>query len=133
MPYVGAIADIPKNWTLCDGNNGTPNLTGRFLEGVTSNPKEFKIAGLPNITGFIYYVLGTPYGISSSPSLGNLKSSGIFSSTFSGGLNTSNQALYFGAYTLKIDASISSPVYRNDITTVQPNSYTVFYIMKIKK
>ena len=31
--WSGAIVDIPFGWVLCDGNNGTPNLTDRFLIG----------------------------------------------------------------------------------------------------
>ena len=56
LPYVGSIADIPSGWALCNGTNGTPDLTGRFLEGVTSASaiKAFKAAGLPNITGEIF-------------------------------------------------------------------------------
>lgn len=29
--WSGKIADIPSGWFLCDGNNGTPNLSGRFV------------------------------------------------------------------------------------------------------
>lgn len=29
--WSGSIATIPSGWALCDGNNGTPNLTGRFV------------------------------------------------------------------------------------------------------
>lgn len=29
--WAGAIVDIPAGWALCDGNNGTPNLTDRFV------------------------------------------------------------------------------------------------------
>lgn len=31
--WSGAIVDIPTNFALCDGNNGTPNLTDRFIIG----------------------------------------------------------------------------------------------------
>ena len=31
--WSGAIADIPAGWYLCDGNNGTPNLTDKFVIG----------------------------------------------------------------------------------------------------
>lgn len=35
IPYFGEVADIPLNWALCDGSNGTPNLTnGRGVVGV---------------------------------------------------------------------------------------------------
>ena len=31
--WSGAIVDIPDGWTLCDGNNGTPDLRDRFVVG----------------------------------------------------------------------------------------------------
>lgn len=29
-------SSIPSGWFLCDGNNGTPNLVGRFVRGASS-------------------------------------------------------------------------------------------------
>lgn len=31
--WAGAIVDIPDDWALCDGNNGTPDLRERFVIG----------------------------------------------------------------------------------------------------
>ena len=31
--WAGAIDTIPEGWKLCNGSNGTPNLTGRFIVG----------------------------------------------------------------------------------------------------
>lgn len=31
--WSGSIVSIPAGWYLCDGNNGTPNLTDRFVVG----------------------------------------------------------------------------------------------------
>jgi len=31
--WSGTAADIPTGWALCDGTNGTPNLTDRFILG----------------------------------------------------------------------------------------------------
>jgi hypothetical protein len=31
LMWSGSIATIPTGWALCDGNNGTPNLTNRFV------------------------------------------------------------------------------------------------------
>lgn len=31
LPWTGAISAIPSGFVLCDGNNGTPNLTDRFV------------------------------------------------------------------------------------------------------
>lgn len=32
--WVGTLASIPSNWLLCDGNNSTPNLLGKYLLSV---------------------------------------------------------------------------------------------------
>lgn len=34
--WHGTIANIPAGWVICDGNNGTPNLLGKFVEGVAT-------------------------------------------------------------------------------------------------
>lgn len=31
--WYGAVVDIPPGFVLCDGNNGTPDLRGRFIRG----------------------------------------------------------------------------------------------------
>ena len=31
--WSGSTSDIPTNWHLCDGTNGTPDLRGRFVIG----------------------------------------------------------------------------------------------------
>lgn len=33
IDWSGTIADIPVGWGLCDGTNGTPNLSDRFVMG----------------------------------------------------------------------------------------------------
>lgn len=34
--WAGLVGDIPPGWVLCDGNNGTPNLTNKMLRGNSS-------------------------------------------------------------------------------------------------
>ena len=34
--WSGTIANIPAGWVICDGNNGTPNLLAKFVEGVAT-------------------------------------------------------------------------------------------------
>jgi len=38
--WSGSIVNIPSGWLLCDGNNGTPDLTDNFVIGAgdTYNP-----------------------------------------------------------------------------------------------
>lgn len=35
--WSGTIANIPSGWNLCDGTNGTPDLTDRFIVGSTTD------------------------------------------------------------------------------------------------
>jgi len=37
MMWSGYSDSIPSGWALCDGNNGTPDLRGRFVVGAWSN------------------------------------------------------------------------------------------------
>ena len=34
--WHGLLANIPSGWVLCDGNNGTPDLLARFVNGVAT-------------------------------------------------------------------------------------------------
>ena len=34
--WHGTIANIPAGWVICDGNNATPNLLARFVQGVAT-------------------------------------------------------------------------------------------------
>ena len=45
MTWSGNIANIPKGWALCNGSNGTPDLTDRFLVGAAVD-----IANIPRTT-----------------------------------------------------------------------------------
>lgn len=122
LPYVGELADIPKGWALCDGSNGTPNLTGRFLEGTTTKANMFVEAGLPNITGK-HYTDNTSSEYYYSPS-------GVYTYIHGKNLTLEGSTSYTSGWLL-FDASRCSSIYGNS-NTVQPASYTVYYIMKIK-
>jgi len=34
--FNGSFSDIPSNWALCDGSNGTPDLVGQFIIGTAT-------------------------------------------------------------------------------------------------
>jgi len=36
LMWHGTIANIPTGWLICDGNNSTPNLLARFVQGVAT-------------------------------------------------------------------------------------------------
>lgn len=109
---------IPTNWHLCDGTNGTPDLTGRFLEGTGSYSGEFKDAGLPNITGTGGEILHN-----------NVTTGALYYCNFIGFRTYPDGPYSSGIY--GFDASRSNPIYGAS-DTVQPASYTVYYIMRVK-
>jgi microcystin-dependent protein len=41
--WYGNINEIPSGWVLCDGNNGTPDLRGRFILGVNPSTNKSSI------------------------------------------------------------------------------------------
>lgn len=43
--WNGAADHIPEGWALCDGNNGTPNLSGRFVVGFDPNDAAYNTVG----------------------------------------------------------------------------------------
>ena len=124
LPYVGNLADIPRGWALCDGSNGTPDLTGQFLEGTTTKANMFVEAGLPNITG-----TWADAELSNDNDWGF--SSGAFRRKWYSFRHDSGNGNGSGCWYIDFDASRCSFIYGNS-NTVQPSSYTVYYIMKIK-
>ena len=43
--WSGSIEDIPSGWALCDGLNGTPDLSNRFILGVADQEEPGSIGG----------------------------------------------------------------------------------------
>ena len=128
LPYVGDLKDIPKKWALCDGTKGTPDLRdGRFLEG-SFTPKTKHEAGLPNIKGAFFVALQSGGTTWVDVINGSVRSRAVSTSHW-----IDNNAGYVANYTFDINASRSSSIYSDSVSTVQPKSYTVFYIMKVKK
>lgn len=37
MMWSGSVAAVPSGWVICDGNNGTPDLSERFIVATVSN------------------------------------------------------------------------------------------------
>jgi len=48
--WSGSIGSIPAGWYLCDGSNGTPNLTDRFIIGAGSTYAVNGTGGVSSVT-----------------------------------------------------------------------------------
>lgn len=131
LPYTGSLSDIPKNWYLCDGTNGTPDLRNQFLMGWGNNSvKNLVQAGLPNITGMIKNDRGVGYLISNAQEKGS-GFGALYLQDASINLDIEGAVLGGHSYDFGFDASMSNKIYGRS-NTVQPPSYVVYYIMKIK-
>lgn len=122
LAYTGNLDKIPSGWSLCDGTNGTPDLRGRFLEGMgTHSVCSYIAPGLPNIIGetnIDMYASWLAYA------------SGAF--VISGTAGAGDDGTGSGdVFRVRFDASRSSSIYGAS-TTVQPSAYVVYYIMKTK-
>ena len=122
-------------WLLCNGQSAVaypqlkaivgstvPNLNGRFLEGTTSTPRNFKEAGLPNIVGehtSEHVVVGKHLNSGAFFDYPNISRGGATTRTYG----------YIDGASWKFDASRCSSVYGKS-STVQPASYTVRYYIK---
>ena len=48
--WSGSIGSVPSGWYLCDGSNGTPNLTDRFIIGAGSSYAVNATGGATSVT-----------------------------------------------------------------------------------
>lgn len=99
--WSGTVASIPSGWVICDGTNGTPNLTGQFVVhadadaagtynvGDTGGSNTVTLAET-NLPGHTHSVSGTTAsdGAHTHNVSGNTSTTGAHTHTLSG--NTSN-------------------------------------------
>ena len=118
LPYIGDLSKIPHGWFLCDGNNGTPDLRDRFLQG-SAVPGQFIEAGLPNLVGSLNRALFNVDGK-------------LFKNMYP--IYKAIQDIpkdYITAHDIEFNAHSYNAIYKDECNTVQPPAYTVYYIMRI--
>ena len=49
--WSGSVATIPAGWALCDGNNGTPDLSGKFIIGSGTRTEKIKTQSGTTVNG----------------------------------------------------------------------------------
>ena len=115
--YIGTMASCP----LATLGIGTWEKVseGRVLQGSDSNHNAGTTieAGVPNITGTATLVASTSGSTTGTGAMSGSSNSGT--SSYGGGSGNDNNAV------VRFDASNSSSVYRNDVTTVQPPAFVV--------
>lgn len=120
--YPELFAAIGTTYGEGDGSTtfNLPNLIGRFIEGASTAGIEHE-AGVPNIRGGVSWLNSSNASASSSGALYYITTS------------TNKMTVSYGTEVpsdVGIDASRSSSVYKNDVTTVQPPSVTALPCIK---
>ena len=118
--YAKLFSAIGTTWGAGDGSTtfNLPNSIGRFAEGAATSGS-YKSAGLPNIEGSTTLIQHMLY----SAGTGAISTPDNTESGFNRGSGIGQRK------NLTFDASRSNSIYGNS-STVQPNSFTVQYIIK---
>ena len=131
ISWFGESNNIPENWAICDGTNGTPDLRNRFIIGVSDQIQfgniggntsvQLKKANLPPIgTGF--FSCDSHHGWYHHPTNGFIKFQGSYS------VSTKNGESDNWGSNIKID--LTEGMNSSPINIINPY-YALFYIMKL--
>lgn len=129
---------IPDNWAVCDGTNGTPDLSGKFIKGTsdrtevgtTGGQTEIKIttSTLPKhshdfrYTPADWFIMSSGYTL---PTVNVGEGDGSVTALGTGNLDT------IGSISGTTDTA-GDDVANNDPINIEPPYYTLIYIMRVK-
>ena len=140
--WSGTIASIPSGWALCDGNNGTPNLTDRFIihadaddsgthnTGETGGSKTITISNLPAHThekGSLTTIVTGDHAhhlVARSSNTGTETGNGYTHGTY----QSDRKTMTAGAHSHSISGTTGST---GSGTVFLPQYYALAFIMKI--
>ena len=144
IPYKGNLADIPDNWVLCDGSNGTPDLRDRFITGAgniyslddTGGENEVLLEANQNINHFHYFGWNSNNNTGYFLSFGNSQSKQfppLPPLVHAQGWNGSNGGNWSQARTGEnLATSLAVGIDASKPHENRPPYYALYYIMKIK-
>lgn len=128
--WSGTYDNIPKGWALCDGNNGTPNLTGKFIKAAD----QFNIGARGgNVNNKVTLTEGN-IPAHTHMYAGDDHIDQIKDSNYDAGNSYVSTP---GGYDAKSDNSGNGKIYRTSSTgggaafSIEPEYYALAYIMRI--
>ena len=138
LMWSGAIANIPDGFALCDGTNGTPDLSGKFVVGYNSADSDYNTIGntggepentlteaqLPSHTHFIAANVKAATGTSST-----LTNTTYFAAARGDGGTTENYSSAGVASSATV--GLTSSVGEGSEFENRPPFFVVAYIMKL--
>lgn len=130
VAYYGASNTIPATWFLCNGTNGTPNLTDKFIVGAGSTYAVNATGGTTDRTMLAHTHTGTFNTTGAHTHSVSVGSSMNFGSAFERPQSSPNNAYQLGdggqhQHSWSVNSSGSAVADTN-----LPPYYGLFYIMK---
>lgn len=147
--FNGLVADIPKNWAICDGSNGTPNLIEKFIKAGTSsgvtggNPNNEVTLTVDNMPTHNHDLLGSAttdtdgghyhYTSANDGSSTSVTQGEGTSATVAASGSTSILSDYEGSHWHYVDLSsaYTSSEGGSQPFNIEPEYYSLIFIMKI--
>ena len=144
--WSGAANAIPTGWALCDGQNGTPDLRGRFVMGAVSgsdtnpDPDNLEYLAPGNTGGSKQHtmIIGEMPSHSHIETVADSSAKSPSSAQYASGSNVASSYLYFYSVTsAKLNTKATLNYMRTEtagsgkpFATISPY-YTLCYIMKL--
>lgn len=130
---------IPDNWAVCDGTNGTPDLSGKFIKGTTDRTEVGTTGGQSEIKITSTSLPKHSHDFKFVPADWFVMSSGYNLPTVNVAEDNSSGVTALGTGNLDTIGSISGvtdeagdDVGSNDPINIEPPFYTLIYIMRVK-
>jgi hypothetical protein len=123
--WTGTIANIPTGYVICDGNNSSPNLLAKFIEGVATaitNPGATGGATNKTTAGHTH---GSPFGKTAGPVI-ELD----MTQATSGTISNTNYKLTASSQNDNSTPRLVTNSNTDTIADIRPAFYDVAYIMK---
>ena len=123
--WSGAANAIPSGWYLCNGSNGTPNLSGRFVVGYSASDGDYDVGDTGGAKTDTVTISGSDtvnISVSGSTGFENLATGGNHISTGAANRRHTHSFSGSGSDTVNISGS--------DTVNTRPPYYALCYIMK---
>ena len=139
--WSGSIASIPNEWALCDGTQGTPDLTDRFVihadadaagtnnVGDTGGSKTYSLPSHTHAGGSHTHPQNTQGGSAPDSGLHSITAANATGARIEGGTGSGNTWIYMGSGVSTGSGTTGSD--GDESFSIRDKYYALAYIMKL--